>query len=158
LGEYKKLLASNGELMSSKARDQIKKAFGKLLMPAECVARICRDVRERGVNAVLKYTELFDRVKLTPQKLRVTPAELRAAHAAADPEFLDTVRNLRQNILSFQMGVLNTDAVLTVSGSYELQLRYRPLKRIGVCVPGGAAAYHSTLLMTVVPAQAAEVQ
>src|SRR5207244_4772326 len=71
--------------------------------------------------------------------------------------FLDTVRNIRQNVLSFQMGLLHTDAVLSVTGSHELQLRYRPLRRVGICVPGGAAAYPSTLLMTVCPAQAAGV-
>src|SRR5207302_3177811 len=60
--------------------------------------------------------------------------------------------------LSFQMGLLHTDAILSVSGSHELQLRYRPLKRVGICVPGGAASYPSTLLMTVCPAQAAGVR
>jgi histidinol dehydrogenase len=53
--------------------------------------------------------------------------------------------------------VLHTDAVLTVSGSHELQLRYRPLQRVGVCMPGGTGTYPSTLMMTVVPAQAAGV-
>src|SRR5262249_7075801 len=79
-------------------------------------------------------------------------------HAAADPRFLETIRRVRQNVLSFQCGILQKDAVLTVSGSHELRLRYRPLRRVGVVIPGGAAAYPSTLLMTVVPAQAAGVR
>jgi histidinol dehydrogenase len=82
---------------------------------------------------------------------------MKAAHAAASREFLETIRNIRQNVLSFQMGLLHTDAILSVSGSHEIQLRYRPLRRVGICVPGGAAAYPSTLLMTVCPAQAAGV-
>src|SRR5439155_3736480 len=65
---------------------------------------------------------------------------------------------VRQNILAFQLGLLHTDAVLTVPGSHELRLRYRPLRRVGICIPGGAAAYPSTLLMTVCPAQAAGVK
>src|SRR5204863_122672 len=109
-------------------------------------------------SAVLHYTEQFDKVKLKPADIRVPAAELQAAHAAADPDFLDTIRNIRQNVLSFQMGLLHTDAILSVSGSHELQLRYRPLKRVGICVPGGAASYPSTLLMTVCPAQAAGVR
>src|SRR5262249_32979894 len=77
---------------------------------------------------------------------------------AADSAFLDTVRRVRQNILSFQLGLLHSDAVLQVPGSHQLCLRYRPVRRVGVCVPGGAAAYPSTLLMTVCPAQAAGVR
>src|SRR5208337_5003788 len=53
---------------------------------------------------------------------------------------------------------LTRDAVLSVTGKHELRLRYRPMRRVGVCVPGGAAAYPSTLLMTVCPAQAAGVK
>src|SRR5438067_1739545 len=99
----------------------------------------------------------FNKVKLDPSTFRVPAEEMRAAHAKADPDFLETIRNIRQNVIAFQMGLLHTDAVLTVSGSHELQLRYRPMRRVGVCVPGGAAAYPSTLLMTVCPAQAAGV-
>ena len=61
-------------------------------------------------------------------------------------------------MLAFQLGLLHRDAVLSVAGSHELRLRYRPMRRVGVMVPGGAAAYPSTLLMTIVPAQAAGVR
>lgn len=158
LAELRKLIASSGDVVSAKARDLTKKIFGSALPPSKVVERICAEVAERGLPAVIKFTEQLDKVKLTPSTLRVPVEQLKKSHAQADREFLDTVRNVRQNILSFQMGVLHTDAVLTVSGSHELQLRYRPVGRIGICVPGGAASYPSTLLMTVVPAQAAGVQ
>src|SRR5204862_4529405 len=99
-----------------------------------------------------------DKVRLTAETMRVSAAELAEAHAAADRHFLETVRRVRQNILAFQLGLVHTDAVLTVPGSHELRLRYRPLRRVGICVPGGAAAYPSTLLMTICPAQAAGVK
>jgi histidinol dehydrogenase len=158
LTDLRKVIASSGEIVTAKARELTKKVFGEALSPARVAERVCHDVMTSGVTAVIKYTELFDRVKLSPDKIRVPVEDLRKARAKADPELLDTIRNIRQNILSFQMGVLHTDAVLTVSGSHELQLRYRPVRRVGVCVPGGAAAYLSTLLMTVVPAQAAGVK
>jgi histidinol dehydrogenase len=60
--------------------------------------------------------------------------------------------------MSFQLGILHGDAVLSIAGSHELHLRYRPVRRVGVLIPGGAAAYPSTLLMTVCPAQAAGVK
>src|SRR5690606_10262991 len=61
-------------------------------------------------------------------------------------------------ILAFQSGILTRDATLRPRPGIELRLRYRPLRRVGVCVPGGAAAYPSSLLMTAVPAQAAGVE
>jgi histidinol dehydrogenase len=118
---------------------------------------VCEDVRGRGLDAVLHYTEQFDGVRLNADTLRVTPSEMALAHAAADPAFLETVRRVRQNVLSFQLGLVHRDAVLNVAGRHELRLRYRPVRRVGILVPGGAAAYPSTLLMTVCPAQAAGV-
>ncbi|MFL5342964.1 MAG: histidinol dehydrogenase [Gemmataceae bacterium] len=157
LAHLRNHLSTDGEMVSPKHKKLTQSVFGSPLSPVKVVERICNDVRERGLPAVLKYTEQLDKVKLTPQTLRVTQEELEKAHAAADPEFLDTIRRVRLNIVAFQSGLLHSDAVMTVSGSHELQVRYRPLRRVGLCIPGGAAAYPSTLLMTAVPAQAAGV-
>jgi histidinol dehydrogenase len=156
--DLRRQISHQGDVVSPKSRELTRKVFGEALPPIRAVERICADVQAKGLSAVLNYTEQFDKIKLKPSEIRVSAAELQAAHAAADPDFLDTIRNIRQNVLSFQMGLLHTDAILSVSGSHELQLRYRPLKRIGICVPGGAASYPSTLLMTVCPAQAAGVR
>ncbi len=158
LADLRRQISHQGEVVSPRSRELTRKVFGEALPPVRAVERICADVQKEGLSAVLHYTEQFDKVKLKPGDIRVTAEELQAAHAAADPDFLDTIRNIRQNVLSFQMGLLHTDAILSVSGSHELQLRYRPLRRVGICVPGGAAAYPSTLLMTVCPAQAAGVR
>ena len=167
------LSANNAAQQLAKLRDQMKldadivttaskkltqAVFGEVLSPAKSVERICLDVKAKGLEAVLRYTEHFDKVKLKPEAIQVTEAELAEAHAAADPEFLDVLRRIRYNIDSFQSGLLHRDAELRVSGSYELHLRYRPLDRVGIYCPGGAAAYPSTLLMTVCPALAAGVE
>jgi histidinol dehydrogenase len=151
-------LSHHGEVTSSKSRETTRRVFRESLTPVKAVERICQEVRKNGLSAVLQYTEQFDRVKLTKSDLRVSTDEMKAAHAAANPDFLDTIRNIRQNILAFQMGLLHTDAILSVSGSHEIQLRYRPRRRVGICVPGGAASYPSSLLMTVCLAQAAGVK
>jgi histidinol dehydrogenase len=156
--DLRRQISHQGEVVTPRSRELTRKVFGEALPPIKAVERICSEVQAKGLSAVLHYTEQFDKVKLKPSEIRVSLEELKAAHAAADPDFLDTIRNIRQNILSFQMGLLHTDAILSVSGSHELQLRYRPLRRIGICVPGGAASYPSTLLMTVCPAQAAGVR
>jgi histidinol dehydrogenase len=151
-------LGAQGNVVSERGRELTRKVFGQPLTPQQVVERICESVRTGGLSAVLDYTEQFDRVRLTPDTLRVTPSEMRLAHAAADSSFLETIRRVRQNVLSFQLGLLHRDAELQVAGSHRLRLRYRPLRRVGIHIPGGAAAYPSTLLMTVCPAQAAGVK
>lgn len=148
----------DAEVVSPQSKKLTQSVFGEALTPVRAVERICTDVRDNGLEAVLKYTDAFDKVKLKPADLRVKESELAAAHAAADPELLEVIRRIRYNIDSFQNGLLHRDAELRVSGSHELHLRYRPLNRVGVYCPGGAAAYPSTLLMTVCPAQAAGVE
>lgn len=157
LTELRRRISSLGEVVSPRSRELTEKVFGEPLPPVRVVERICADVRERQLAAVLHYTEQFDKVRLTVETLRVSQGELAEAHAAADVAFLKTVRRVRQNVLAFQLGLLHRDARLCMQGKYELQLRYRPMRRVGVCVPGGAAAYPSTLLMTICPAQAAGV-
>jgi histidinol dehydrogenase len=151
-------LSLQADIVSPRGRQLTEQVFGRPLTPAQVVERICADVRQEGLAAVLRYTEKLDRVRLTGDTVRVSTAELQEAHAQAAPEFLATIRRVRHSVLSFQMGLLHADAILTVMGKHELRLRYRPMRRVGVCIPGGAAAYPSTLLMTVCPAQAAGVK
>jgi histidinol dehydrogenase len=158
LAALRSQLSFQGDVVSPRSRQLTEAVFGEALPPVRVVERICADVRNRGLAAVLHYTEQFDQVRLDRDSLRVSAKELVKAHAAADPAFLETLRRVRQNILGFQLGLLHSDAILCKAGSHALRLRYRPMRRVGVCVPGGAAAYPSTLLMTVCPAQAAGVK
>jgi histidinol dehydrogenase len=158
LSALRKLLSPQGDVVSQQGKELTESVFGEALPPVRVVERVCADVRAKGLSALLHYTEKFDRAKLEANTLRVPAKELAAAHKAASSDFLDTIKRVKQNVLGFQLGLLHTDAVLSVPNSHELRLRYRPLRRVGVCVPGGAAAYPSTLLMTVCPAQAAGVK
>jgi len=158
LSALRKQLSAQGDVVSPRGRQLTEAVFGEPLPPVQVVERICTDVRRRGLDAVLEYTHKLDGVRLDASSLRVSADELAAAHKAADPAFLDTVRRVRQNVLAFQLGILHRDAAMRVGESHELRLRYRPMRRVGVCVPGGAASYPSTLLMTIVPAQAAGVK
>ena len=151
-------LSAQGNIVSARGKALTEKVFGEALPPIEVVERICADVQARGLPAVLHYTEQFDRTTLTEETIRVRRKELADAHAAADPAFLETIRRIRRNIMTFQYGVLPRDAILHVEGSHELRMRYRPMHRVGILVPGGGAAYPSTLLMTICPAQAAGVK
>ena len=150
-------LSVKGDVVSPAGQARTVAVFGEPLTPQQVVERICQEVRRDGLSAVLAYTEKLDGVALTPASMRVSEAELEAAYRSADPAYLQTLRTVRANILAYQTGILHGDAVLRRGPGWELGLRYRPLRRAGMCVPGGAAAYPSSLLMTVVPAQAAGV-
>lgn len=151
-------LSPRGDVVSPRGRERTIAVFGEPLTPQQVVERICHDVQHHGLSAVLDYTAKLDGKQLTPETVRVSPEELRDAFAHADRDYLRTIRRVRDNILAFQSGILHRTATFRPARGIELSLRYRPLRRAGVCVPGGAAAYPSSLLMTVVPAQAAGVE
>jgi histidinol dehydrogenase len=150
-------LATDGDVVSEAGRRKTIEVFGEPLTPMQVVERICRDVRKRGLEAVLEYTAKLDGKQLSAEDLRVTADELAAAHKAADPALLDAVRSIRERVRRFQTAILHKDVTVNTEHGGYLTQRYVPLRRVGVCVPGGAAAYPSTVLMTVVPAQAAGV-
>lgn len=161
LDRLREKLSPRGDVVSEADRQRTIELFGKPLSPQEVVETICRDVARGGLAAVLDYTRKLDGKELTPEEMRVTAAELDDAHHAADGKYLQTIRRIRKNIAEFQQSVLTDDVkLLRQEGPVrvELRQRYLPLRRVGVCIPGGAAAYPSTLLMTVVPAQTAGVR
>jgi histidinol dehydrogenase len=158
LGELRERLSPRGNVVSEAGRQRTIAVFGEPLSPQQVVERICSDVQSRGVEAVLEYTAKLDGAKFDAGQLRVSADELAAAHKQADTEFLATLRRIRENILQFQTAILHRDVTVTPRPGVTLRQRYVPLRRAGLCVPGGAAAYPSTVLMTAVPAQAAGVK
>lgn len=151
-------LAPGGDVVSEAGRRKTMEVFGKPLSPSQVVEQICGEVRSQGLAAVLNYSAKLDGASLTANTLRVPSDDLAAAHKAAAPEFLQTVRRIRENILRFQSAILHREVTVEGVGGSKLRQRYVPLERVGICVPGGAAAYPSTVLMTAVPAQAAGVK
>jgi histidinol dehydrogenase len=158
LAELRERLSPRGDVVSEAGRRRTIEVFGEPLSPQQVVERICSDVRDRGLAAVLDYSKRIDKAELTAQTIRVGEQELKGAHAAADARFLATVRRVRNSILRFQRELVPHDVRVKAPGGGYLQQRFLPLARVGICVPGGAAAYPSTVLMTAVPAQAAGVK
>ncbi len=150
-------LSPKGNVVSPEGKARTVAVFGEPLSPEQVVERICGEVASRGIDAVLDYTRKLDKVDLEPGQVRVSAAELEAAHRAADPAYLATIGRIRENVLTYQRAILHHDVRIEPQPGVVLGLRYLPLRRVGVCIPGGAAAYPSTLLMTAVPAQAAGV-
>ncbi|MFB5269662.1 histidinol dehydrogenase [Paenibacillus enshidis] len=123
----------------------------------QAVKDIIHGLRAEGDAALLRYTEAFDQVTLSPQDLRISPDELQAAYSRVEPSFLEAIRAAAANIRAFHMKQKrNSWMDLQPDGSLLGQI-IRPLKRVGVYVPGGKAAYPSSVLMNVIPAQVAGV-
>jgi histidinol dehydrogenase len=158
LNRLRQQLSPSGNIVSPKGRELTLKVFGEALAPAAVVERICGAVRIEGLAALLHYSQQLDGARLDGDRLRLPESQLVDAHAQASPEFLRCIRRIRANILDFQQAILHANVSTAPRPGVRLDQRYVPLKRVGVCVPGGAAAYPSTVLMTVVPAQAAGVE
>jgi histidinol dehydrogenase len=127
------------------------------------VQHIIADVRRRGDEAILEYTRRFDHPDFSLDDLRVPQEDIDAALQAADDKFLAALDMSIANVRSYQQAMLpaapGAIRPLGAGGdAAQLAVRYEPLKRVGVYVPGGAGAYPSTVVMTVVPAQVAGVK
>lgn len=121
------------------------------------VRDIIADVKTRGDQAVIDLTAKVEKVTLSPGQLRVSSEEIAAAHAAADPGFLALVRRVATNIREYQEHIRIQAPPALARGGRTLGVRYTPVDRAAVYVPGGRAIYPSSVLMTVVPAQVAAV-
>src|SRR5438034_1369595 len=121
----------------------------------EAAARaIVDDVAHRGDIALLEATRKFDRLDLDAARLRVTAAEIDAAINACDAKTLELARN---RIESFHRQQLPADQRFTDALGVELGWRWSAIESVGLYVPGGTAAYPSSVLMNAVPAQVAGV-
>ena len=121
------------------------------------VADILAGVKAGGLNALLDYGERFDKVKLTADSLRVTQDEIKDGAARAPVEVRDAIAFAADRIRAYHERQRPADQRFTDEAGVELGWRWTPLESVGIYVPGGRAAYPSTVLMNAVPASAAGV-
>jgi histidinol dehydrogenase len=120
-------------------------------------AEVLEAVRTRGLDAVLDYTRKFDRAELTEQTIRVTADEIEAGAAACAPEVREAIAFAAARIRAYHTRQRPADQAWTDEAGVALGWRWTPIEAVGVYVPGGRAAYPSTVLMNCVPAQVAGV-
>lgn len=123
----------------------------------EAVKSIVNDVRANGDKAVVKYSKAFDGVDLT-EGVRVSDEEIADAYEQIDARLLEALQTAASNIKTFHERQLPADISYTTQGGSKLGLIYKPIRRVGVYVPGGLGAYPSTVLMNIIPAQIAGVK
>jgi histidinol dehydrogenase len=124
----------------------------------EAAARaIVQDVATRGDAALIEATKKFDRLELDATGLRVTAAEVDAAGKACDPATLEALKFARDRIETFHRRQMPKDERFTDTAGVELGWRWSAVEAVGLYVPGGTAAYPSSVLMNAVPATVAGV-
>ncbi len=116
------------------------------------VVEILRDVADRGDQAVAEHTQKFDGVKLAPGEFRVSKEELAKAHRQINQDILASLRQAIENVRAYQKDILVN------RHNVPRGIRYTPIRRVGICVPGASAPLPSTVIMTAVPAQVAGVK
>lgn len=116
------------------------------------VREIIDDVKANGDSALYKYCEKFDKAKLT--SLEVTAEEIDEAVASVEPEFLEILKQAAENITAFHKEQVRTSFILNGDGFVTGQ-KITPIEKVGLYVPGGTAAYPSTVLMDSIPAKIA---
>ena len=112
---------------------------------------ILEQVRKRKDSAVAEYTEKFDSIKLTPEQFRISKKELKKAHEEINKELLISIRQSIENVRKYQSEIF-------IGNFKHPGIKYTPIRRIGICVPGASAPLPSTVIMTAVPAQVAGVK
>ena len=122
------------------------------------VADIIANVREKGDEAVFDYTSQFDKWNCTADNIRVTEAEMEKAYAEADAAFVAVMEKSAANIRDFHQKQLRNSWIDTRPDGSLLGQRILPIAVSGVYVPGGKAAYPSSVLMNVIPAKVAGVE
>ena len=121
------------------------------------VNEILENVKENGDAAVFEYTKKFDRFELTPENIKVTRAEIDEAYGKLDAKLVEVIRKSAENIRVFHEKQLRNSWFDAKPDGTMLGMKFTAIEKVGVYVPGGKAAYPSSVLMNVVPAKVAGV-
>lgn len=121
----------------------------------DTVEDILQDVRKNKDDALLDYTKKFDGVEVT--SLEVSPEEIKASYEVVDPFFIENLKEAKANIEFYHKAQVKEGFELQKEDGVYLGQRVLPLAKVGVYVPGGRAAYPSSVLMNVIPAKIANV-
>jgi histidinol dehydrogenase len=105
-------------------------------------------------EALSEYTERFDKVRLAPEQFRVSKEEMEEAYGETDAKLLESIRRAIKNVRKYQQEVF----IANKNANQHPGIKYTPIKRVGICVPGASAPLPSTVIMCAVPAQVAGVR
>ena len=138
-------------------KDLLKRSPSSYGTYEQTVSEIVNNVKENGDKAVFEYTEKFDHFALNNGNIRVTEEEIKEAYKEIPEELIEVYRHSAANIRTFHEKQLRQSFIETRPDGSILGQRITPIEKAGVYVPGGKAAYPSSVLMNVIPAKVAGV-
>ena len=144
--------------LNPRIREANKQLFFEYLTAAQIVDRIVGEVRRDGAAAVIKYTKLIDRTEFTPEEFLVTEAEYEAAYEEADPAVVASLKKAAENVRQYHQEQKPNSWMTYRDHGSILGQSVIPLDRVGIYVPGGTAAYPSSVIMNAMPAVVAGVR
>ena len=150
------ILELNEEVFGSILTNMLKRSPDSYPREEAIVTDIIKNVRERGDEAVFEYTAKFDKAVINAENFIVTPEEEAEAYEKVDKDLIGIIRRAIDRIRAFHEHE-KQESWFTTENGMVLGQRVTPLERAGVYVPGGKAAYPSSVLMNVIPAQVAGV-
>ncbi|MBR3307261.1 MAG: histidinol dehydrogenase [Lachnospiraceae bacterium] len=153
--EINRLDKKNREALAEALAKRSTESFGDLEAK---VADIIDNVRSRGDAALFEYSEKFDHFTLTKENIRVTDEEIKAAVEESDPRFIEVLERAAENIRTFHEKQKRISWIDTNGDGSILGQKFTALEKVGVYVPGGKAAYPSSVLMNIIPAKVAGVE
>ena len=112
---------------------------------ADTVSEIIKNVREKGDSALFAFCEKFDKVKLS--SLEVSSEEIEAAFLAVEPEFVEILKEAKENIYAFHSRQVRNSFLINEKDGVVIGQKVIPIEKVGLYVPGGTAAYPSSVLM-----------
>lgn len=158
MGINMRIVKLNEESKENLLKDLLKRSPSQYTEYEKTVAEIISNVRENGDKAIFEYTQKFDGFDMTANDLVVTREEIDAAYQEMDDEYIEVIKKSAANIRSFHEKQLRQSFFTTKDDGSILGQRITPIARAGVYVPGGKAAYPSSVLMNVIPAKVAGVE
>jgi histidinol dehydrogenase len=152
-----KIIELNAETRKNILEDLLKRSPNQYEQYADAVADILKEVRIRKDEALFEYTQRFDQANITKDTIRVTEEEIDEAYTMVDPTMVEIIRKAIRNIENYHSKQKQYSWFDTTENGTILGQKVTPIAAAGVYVPGGKAAYPSSVLMNVIPAKVAGV-
>jgi histidinol dehydrogenase len=153
-----RIIELNEETKKNILEDLLKRSPNQYEEYASVVAKILEDVKVKKDQALFDYTERFDKAVLTKDTIKVTQAEIEEAYQKIDPAVLEVIRKAIKNIENYHAKQKQYSWFDTTTDGTILGQKITAISAVGVYVPGGKAAYPSSVLMNVLPAKVAGVE
>lgn len=153
-----RIIELNTQTRANLLNDLLKRSPNNYGQFESTVNEIIENVKTNGDKAVFEYTAEFDKFQLTPENIRVTRDEIEEAYTRLDPGLIEVLKQSAENIRNFHRKQLRNSWFDSRPDGTILGMKITPIGRAGVYVPGGKAAYPSSVLMNVIPARVAGVE